>query len=238
MSYAGPVFPLTLEQTVEELTAERKTSWNFAPSTYQDDSPQQWGAEVTDSYLLMNSSTGEILAMACYPIAGSVASLSEQVPSVTADEQPVNWTLYAGSYAGNFTHAGVDDGSTWNLQSPDSWMDYKASLEDGTYYEKATEPSPSLDTPVTVYSFTDYQAPAGHDAATQAIDFTIDPEKTQILSYGFNGLWSEDDGWQRYDFFVPSAIRHGNTLKMLSSEKDISRKLLWEKQTEHLLLYP
>ena len=215
MSYAGPVFPLTLEKPVDGLTVERKTTWNFAPNAYQDGTPRQWGAGVTDSYLLTNSTTGEILAMACYPMAGSAASLAEQRPAVTADDQPVDWTLYAGSYAGNFTHAGVDDGSTWNLQSPDSWMDYKTLLEDGTYYENAKAPYPSLDTPVTVYSFTDYQAPGGYNAAVQAIDFTIDPEKTQILSYGFNGLWSEDDGWRRYDFFVPSALRHGDTLKML-----------------------
>ena len=38
MSYAGPVFPLTLAEETSALTAERETTWDFAPGTYQDGS--------------------------------------------------------------------------------------------------------------------------------------------------------------------------------------------------------
>ena len=52
MSYAGPVLPLTTEEADPGLTAERTTSWDFAPGTYQDGTPRQWGAVVTDRYML------------------------------------------------------------------------------------------------------------------------------------------------------------------------------------------
>jgi len=215
MSYAGPVLPLTLLEDAEDLTAERNTIWDFTPQTRYNGASRQWGAAITDSYLLMNPSTGEITAMASYPVACSLDELADRVPTVTVNGQSQDWTLHAGSYAGNFTHAGVEDGSTWNPSAPDSWLDYQALLEDGNYFSEAFTAYPSLDIPVTLYSFTDFHAPEGYNAATQAVDFTIAPEKTQILSYGFNGLWMEDNGWRRYDFFVPSTLRHDETEKML-----------------------
>lgn len=215
MSYAGPVLPLTLLEDAEDLTAERNTTWDFTPQTRHNGAPWQWGAAITDSYLLMNASTGEITAMASYPVACSLEELADHVPTITVNGQPQDWALHAGSYAGNFTHAGVENGSTWNLSAPDSWLDYQALLEDGNYFSEAFAAYPSLDTPVTLYSFTDFHAPEGYDAATQAVDFTIDPAATQILSYGFNGFWMEDNGWRRYDFFVPSALRHDETEKLL-----------------------
>ena len=70
---------------------------------------------------------------------------------------------------------------------------------------------------MTVYRFSDFQAPhEEYDAATQAVEFTIDPEQTTILSYGFNGLSLDDEtGWRRYDYFVPDGIRSESELKLL-----------------------
>lgn len=210
MSYAGPVFPLTLTEHTDGLTVQRNTSWDFSPGSYQDDSPRQWGATVSDCYLITNTTTEEILSIACYPVAGSFESLSSHLPSITADGIETEWTLYAGSYTGDFTHAGVEDGSTWNLNPPDSWTDYKTALDDGAYLKQAIETPPPLDQPVTVYEFSEFVLPDGApDAATLALDCTIDPENTQILTYGFNGFWMEDNGWRRYDFFVPDGTRRG-----------------------------
>ena len=54
LSYAGPVFPLTTAETNTRLTAGRTVTWDFAPGSYEDGSPRQWGAQVTDSYTLTN----------------------------------------------------------------------------------------------------------------------------------------------------------------------------------------
>ena len=211
MSYAGPVFPLTLTEEIEGLTAERTTIWDFAPDAMESGGPRLWGSTVTDSYLLMNHTTGDILATACYPVSGSFESLANDPPVVTTNQAETDWDLYSGNYVGSFTHAGIDDESTWNLNPPDNWVDYKAVLNDrNSYLNDSMTPAPSLEQPVTVYEFSDFVLPENAPrAATLAFDCTIDPAKTQILSYGFNGFWEEDDGWRRYDFFVPNGTRRG-----------------------------
>ena len=216
MSYAGPVFPMTLAEEAEGLTAERKTTWDFAPGTYQDGSIHQWGAEVTDGYTLVNAAGADWTATALYPFTGSFTELASQQPTVTVNGEETEAALFAGAYAGGFRGAGVDDGSTWNLQSPDSWTDYKALLEDGSYLNEALGEAPVLDIPVTVYEFTDFTAPASYDAATQAIEFTIDQEKTTVFTYGFNGAsWDEETGWRQYSYFVPNGVRRDKDPKLL-----------------------
>lgn len=210
MSYAGPVFPLTLTVETDGITAERTTTWDFMPDTREDGSTYLWGSTVTDSYLLTNSTTGEILAMACYPVSGNFESLTNTPPSITTNSIETGWTLHGGNYVGSFTHAGVEDGSSWNLNPPDSWTDYKSALASGTYLQEAMSSSPLLEQAVTVYEFSEFVLPENAPrAATLAFDCTIDPDKTQILTYGFNGFWLEDDGWRRYDFFVPDETRSG-----------------------------
>ena len=216
MSYAGPVFPLTLTEENNGVMAERITTWDFAPGTYQDGTPRQWGAEVTDGYSLVNITDSDQTVTALYPFTGSFTELETQRPTVTVDGEEVESTLYAGAYAGGFRDAGEDDGSAWNLEYPDSWMDYKALLEDGRYLDAALEDGPVLDIPVTVYEFTNFQAPENYGAATQAIEFTIDQQKTTVLTYGFNGAsWDEETGWRQYSYFVPNGVRRDKAPKLL-----------------------
>ena len=217
MSYAGPVFPLTLAEENGGLTAERTTTWDFTPGTYHDGTPRQWGAGVTDSYTIVNITDSEQNMTALYPFTGSFTELASQQPTVTVDGEEVERTLYAGAYVGGFRDAGVDDGSTWNLEYPDSWTDYKDLLEDGRYLDAALGDGPVLDIPVTVYEFTDFEAPhKEYDAATQSIEFTIDQGKTTVLAYGFNGAsWDEDTGWRQYSYFVPNGVRRDKDPKLL-----------------------
>ena len=224
MSYAGPVFPLTLAEETNALTAERETTWDFAPDTYHDGTPRQWGASVTDSYTLVNITDFNQTVTTLYPFVGSFTELETQRPAVTVDGADVEGGLYIGSYAGDFQGVWQSDGqggyalddTTLNLSHPDSWMDYKALLADGRYLDAALGDGPVLDIPVTVYEFTDFQAPEGYDAATQAIEFTIDQEKTAVYSYGFNGgAWDVDTGWQQRSYFVPGGQRREKDLKLL-----------------------
>lgn len=224
MSYAGPVFPLTTAEDGTGLTAERKITWDFAPGTYHDGSPRQWGAAVTDAYVLTNPTEENITVTALYPFAGNFSELTER-PAVTVDGQETEATLYAGAYAGGFQGVWQSDGgdgyrldsTTLNLDPPDSWTDYKALLESGAYLRQALGDAPVLDIPVTVYEFSDFQAPhEQYPAATQAIEFTIDRERTTVLTYGFNGgSWDAETGWQQHSYFVPDGVRRESEKKML-----------------------
>ena len=225
MSYAGPVFPLTTAEPDTGLTAERTVTWDFAPGAYDDGSPRQWGAAVTDAYVLTNPTEEDVTVTALYPFAGNFRELAETLPTASVDGAPAGDALYAGAYAGRFQGVWQSDGqgghqldgSTWNLESPASWTDYQALLEDGGYLARALEDAPALDIPATVYEFTDFAAPhEEYDAATQAIEFTIDREKTTVLTYGFNGgSWDWDTGWQRLDYFVPDGVHRDTDPKLL-----------------------
>ncbi len=217
MSYAGPVFPLTAAQTDTGLTAERALTWDFATGTYQDGSPRQWGAAVTDGYTLTNSTDSDITVTALYPFAGSFSQLEAELPAAAVNGEAVEAELLAGAYAGGFQGVWRSDGkggheldgTTLNLAHPDDWTDYKALLESGDYLAQTLGDAPVLDIPVTVYAFSDFEAPhEEYRAATQAVEFTIDQEQTTVLTYGFNGgSWDWDTGWRQFSYFVPDGMQ-------------------------------
>ncbi|HZJ57313.1 MAG TPA: hypothetical protein VFD89_03635, partial [Clostridia bacterium] len=208
MSYAGPVFPLTLENSEDNITAIRDISYDFALAS--EDSLRVWGSGITDSYTLENSSDEDMIIEGIYPFAGSFNGLVEEMPTIKVNGEMITPNLYPGGYSGGFIGImGADDpeGSS-NILELDSWEGYKKLLEDGNYMRRAFEDYPILSQKVTVYKFTDFKAPLEEfDAATQAISFTIDPEKTNILLYGFNGGEYNEDGFRRYSYFVPNGIR-------------------------------
>lgn len=216
LSYAGPVLPLTTVEDPAGLTAEREISWDFAPGAYPDGEPRQWGAEVTDAYVLRNSTDKEIRVTALYPFAGSFSALAETLPAVTVDGAAPETTLYAGAYSGGFQSTfGAERPDSMNLDTLDSWTEYKALLESGAYLERALGEYPALDIPVTVYEFSDFAAPhEEYQAATQAISFDIDPERTTVLTYGINGM-ERDGGFRRYSYFVPDGKRNEPEVKLL-----------------------
>ena len=217
MSYAGPVLPLSTLEDSGWMTAERTVTWDFAPGAYPDGEPRQWGAEVTDAYVLRNSTGEDRTVTTLYPFTGNFSELADTLPAVAVDGETVEADLYAGPYAGGFQSTfGAGEPDTMNLADLNGWTAYKALLEDGTYLEQALGAYPVLDTPVTVYEFSDYKAPhEKYQAATQAVSFDIDPGKTAVLTYGFNGCeW--DGGFRRYSYFVPGGRRNEPELKLLA----------------------
>ena len=218
MSYAGPVLPLTTAEPDTALTAERTITWDFSPGAYEDGAPRQWGAAVTDEYLLTNPTDQTVHYTALYPFTGSFSELASLSPAVSAEGIKTQAVLYAGAYSGGFQSTqGAAQPDTMNLDPPDSWADYQALLGDGSYLRQALSPAPAVNIPVTVYEFTDFHAPTQeYDAATQAVSFTIDKSRTTVLTYGFNGASrDEDTGWRQYDFFVPNGVRRESEIKLL-----------------------
>ncbi len=218
MKYSGPVFPLTTFEDPGGLKADRLITWDFAPGSYADGELRQWGAAVTDAYQIYNPTDQDITVTALYPFAGNFSDLPQLLPSVTVDGAEWNSTgLYAGPYSGGFQSTfGADLPDTMNLDTLDSWTEYKALLESGEYLEKTLGETTPLNIPVTVYHFTDFAAPhEKYQAATQAISFTIDESATQILTYGINGYEANDSGFRRYSYFVPDGRRRESEIKLL-----------------------
>lgn len=220
MSYAGPAFPLTALEETSGLTAERTLTWDFAPGAYADGEPRQWGAEVTDRYVLSNPGSEDVTVTALYPFAGNFDSLARVRPSVSVGGAAAEAALYAGPYAGGFSSAYGEedpDHDTLNLAGLNSWEEYRTLLESGTYRDQALGEYPVLDVPVTVYHFSNFAAPhEKYQAATQAVTFTIDPEATEILCCGFNGQsWDDETGWRQYSYFVPDGVRRESATKAL-----------------------
>ncbi|NMB42171.1 MAG: hypothetical protein GX996_09590 [Firmicutes bacterium] len=207
MSYAGPVFPLTLSEQDSKVSADRHITYDF--SLANEDSLRVWGAGMQDNYILTNHSGQACRVNILYPFAGSFSELEKQQPTIRIDGATVKPTIYPGGYSGEFTGVyGRDepDGSE-NLKPLDSWEGYKNLLADGSYQENAFSSYPELNQKVTVYEFSDYKAPLEeYRAATEAISFTIDPAKTTILQYGFEGMMWNEKGYREYSYFVPDGV--------------------------------
>lgn len=203
MSYAGPLFPLAVAQADNSISAARSISYDFALASA--DSLRVWGAKASDSYTLYNNSAEEKTVTAIYPFAGSFQDLKKLRPTITVDGHEIEPSLYAGGYSGSF-----------NAVILNSWEGYKTLLQDGRYQAGAFAEYPVLNTPVTIYTFTDFEAPTDkYPAATQAVSFTIDPAKTTVLSYGFNGGEYGESGFRRLSYFVPDTTRREPDTKVL-----------------------
>lgn len=215
MSYGGPVLPLTAEEAAEGVTAERNITWDFTPTAYADGSPRQWGAAVTDGYVLSNGTEEDVTLSALYPFTGSLRDLESLTPEIAVDGGTVRPELLAGAYPGGFTHGGGDPEETLNLEQLNSWEQYKDLLSGGAYQDRALAPYAETGISVVVYEFSDFAAPhEEYPAATQAAAFDMDEAETTILTYGFNG-GEYREGWRRFSYFVPNGVQREKDWKLL-----------------------
>jgi hypothetical protein len=203
MFYSGPVFPLTLQEENETITAQRDITLDFAPWV---GSAQ---IQVTDGYTLTNQSGESQTVTALYPFVGALYNLAQWRPTLTLNGQELETKLYAGSYSGGFQGADGDEGGSLNLDELTSWEQYQTLLSDGTYLTRALGESADLTgIPVIVYEFTDPWGPevdndAGLPNPTIRADYTMDYDKTTVLSYGFDGMErDEENHFQSQQFSI------------------------------------
>lgn len=200
MSYAGPVLPLTLTEDVQGITAERTVTYDF--SLPSEDSVRVWGSDVEDSYTLTNHTAEEQTVAALYPFVSSFHDLDTLTPAVTVDGAAVQPILLTGGSSGS--------------SALHSWEDYKSLMADGDYQADALSPAPSLDQAVTVYEFSDFDAPWEELAAVhQAISFHIDQAKTVVLTYGFEGGAWDGESNLRLSYSVPDSSTGRSERKLL-----------------------
>lgn len=208
MFYDGPIFPLTLLEAQENISAIRDISYDFLPYTditeeYEIDTKDgpklkqstyhKTEAKVTDHYLLQNDSDEDITVHAAYPIASSLADLFERIPQVTLDGQSIDPHITMGQYSGGFTGAYGADASNsgqqpqLNLDHIDSWLGYKQLLEDGSYKDSAFADMKYADQTAIVYEFSDFVIKDGEgENPSLAVSYRAD-EDVKVLSIGFHG---------------------------------------------------
>lgn len=205
MSYAGPVFPLILKENSEKgeenaLIASREIQYAYQK---QD----KTGMVVTDTYEITNLSKENVAVTAYYPYQGSLQDYGRLRPSVQIEGKEQQTQTYVGASCGGTLGVLCADCTRHKVceGEPEGWQAYQELLADGQYFNQAIERYEALDTPLTVYEFSDFQAPLeAYPAATQAISFFLDETKSQVVTYGFEGYaWEEESKKQQYSFFVP-----------------------------------
>lgn len=234
MFYAGPVFPLTLREADSGISAQREITLDFAPWTpVTANGYTRYPTDilVTDSYVLTNTSEEEKTVSILYPFSGALYELAERMPTLTANGTELDAALYAGGYTGGFQDAyGGSGEQRLNLARLNSWEEYKALLSDGRYQAAALGEYPDLSgVPVTVYRFYDYYGPepdekAGYPNPSIRAEFTLDYDRTTVLSYGFDGAgFDRENGTTIQEFSVPRPCnpRYGDPRYLIVIGDDI-----------------
>jgi len=101
-----------------------------------------------------------------------------------------------------------------------TWRDYEAYLSGGLYFEQALTAVPELTQRVIVYEFTnaitDNRAAV---APTLAASFNMDFDRTDILTYGFNGAdIDQENSFMRKSFFLPHEPQRSHFLIVLGDD--------------------
>lgn len=211
MSYAGPVFPLTLAQAEPALSADREVLLDCAP--YAEENAA--AITVADRYTIRNDSGEDCTVTVLYPFVSSLSDLDSLRPSLTADGAAVRSTLYPGAFPGWFGPASAEPElaeERWNIRHAESWTEYQTLLT-GSYQADALAPKTLPEQTIYVYSFT-ASGETTANAATLAITVDADPEKTTILTYGINGYGQDEaTGQPQYSFFTNE---HRQSLHLLA----------------------
>lgn len=236
-SYAGPVLPMTLGEENEDITAQRAITLDFAPwvPVWDEELEQERYEDhilVTDAYTLTNAGKEEQSITLLYPFVTSLHSLERDIPALSVDGQELETQLHVGAYAGNFEGAGGlldgEEGGSINLDSPESWENYRDLLSDGSYLARALGETPDVSqVPVTVYRFTNPYGPAASKQAPNPFlraSFDLDYHKTYVLTYGFHGCrYDPESGAMVQGFSIPEERepRYGEPYYLLVIGEDI-----------------
>ena len=211
MSYAGPVFPLTLTQAAPALSADREILLDCAPYA-----GSEAALTVTDRYTIQNNAEDACTATMLYPFISSLSDLETLQPQLTVDGTGVAVAVYPGAFPGWFGPASPepeDAEERWNLRHAESWTEYQTMLS-GSHQSDALAPKSLPDQTVYVYSFT-ASGETTANAATLAVTLDLDPEQTTILTYGINGYGlDEATGQPQYSYFTNE---HGQSLHLIAA---------------------
>ncbi len=246
MSYAGPVFPLTLSENTDGLSAKRKIDFDFSSYIPRKEEYEthdgktktykRYDSEVivTDSYMVKNSTNEELVASGIYPFAGTLHDDENIIPTITVNGLKSHAVLHPGSYTGSFEGVygkdGPEENETLNLAAIKSWEGYEALLSNGEYLDRAFDEFPLFDQTVAVYEFSDIIA--NHENGenpTLNMEFIMDYSKTMIFTYGFNGgSMNSDKNYRACHFSIPEEFNslYGMPRYLIVMGEDIDEYVL------------
>ena len=208
MSYAGPVFPLSALEAAPEIEVERNVDFDFSPyisftktfeyvengeTVTRSYEGYKSGSIVTDKNTLKNTSGEDKTLTLIYPFAGRLSHDAAEKPVITVNGVPVETELHIGPYTGCFTggYGETNVGGSLNLSEISSWEDCRTLIDAG-YMASAFDELPELNQPVVVYEIKDRYGNRSEQAASTTpelnVEFYIDYDKTNVLTYGFNAF--------------------------------------------------
>lgn len=239
MSYAGPVFPLSLMEADEDISAERDIHFDFSPyrsltETFTDENGKAVSREtyrsqcmVKDSFCLTSYSPEDKTLTLLYPFAARLNSSADVRPVITVNGAPVQTACFIGSASGALWNAADSPFGDLplNLSDPASWEEYRDLVENG-FQASAFDSFPELDQPVTVYEIRNRYGKESEKAPAPYLnmEFRSDFGNTSILTFGFNGSsYSEETDDCSLGTFIPQEgnINYGQTAYLLVLGQDI-----------------
>lgn len=183
LSYAGPILPLCIPESMESITARRELTLDFSHG-------QKNQCQVTDVYTISNKGTAEAHITLEYPYADNLRNTDR--PTVFVNGEETDFETAVGE------SLGLSD-------SVNRWEQYQTALADGAYLQRALEPVSLSEEMAVVYFVTEPTQVRLDEpgAPTVNLQFRQD-EETTVLSYGFNGgVYGDADSWQGRSFFLP-----------------------------------
>lgn len=155
---------------------------------------------VEDTYTLTNTTAKKQTVQLLYPFVSSMRDLEENQPILTDKAgAKLETVLHMGGYSGGFQAvAGAENQELLlNIEEITGWEQYKALLSEEAYRKHALYYQADVsDIPVVVYRFTDEYGPEATEKMPNPsirVMFELDEEKTQVLSYGFNGGYCDSE---------------------------------------------
>lgn len=248
MSYAGPVFPLTLGEANDSITAERNITLDFAPWERQWVSNEEEAAalegvteaerqEALEQYNEWFTDGGyyrsydHILVTDSYTLNND----SDTDQEVTVYYPFASILEELSKYRPTLTVDGAEldtaltVGSAWSGYSAGSWEDYRTLFSGGDYLETALAPlRDPASIPVIVYEFTDPYGPAESEEAPNPsirASMELNYDQTVVLSYGFQGgSFDREAGTMMQDFSIPEPEEadYGSTRCLVVLGEDVT----------------
>ena len=250
MSYAGPVFPISVIENADGIAAKRNIDFDFSPyktrtETYVDEGKTvsyiRFDSKVivTDSYSLTNESSEAKTLTLLYPFAASLYYAEDVKPVITVNGNEAEPAWYIGPYSGRFQGVagggssgaggdvhGEDGGDSWNLAPIESWEGYRDLLEGGYQEQAIKNEYPKLNQTVVIYELKNRYGEKSDAAVapTLSMEFFIDYNKTKILTYGFDGgSYDADTGYYTRSGFIPQPYNfdYGESAYLIVIGEDI-----------------
>lgn len=174
-AYDGPILPLAASNDVTGVEVKRHINLDLSEFGNAEYMPH---SQVTDSYVLTNTTDNDVVMKAVYGFAGNLEYDVSCIPEVTVNGQRVETALWAG-------YGDYEDYSADKSEVLESFENYESALADGKYMNNALGVPLAYTNKVTVYKISGAERSEDGKAQDVAIWYSMDSTKTKVFHYGF-----------------------------------------------------